>query len=379
MLSLARSVGQSGVTSMNSTATDDPASTWQEPIIYTCGALSIAGDVALSAAVLLEYKYGKWSLPVEQLAWFAVFDIMNVIANMVGEVAIGMACKITAFFLWWGYWSSCFWLAAYAHALHHIFMGWTAVAPWRRERCAYHVLSWCVTPVIFAALIASGEIKGHSDLYNVCGGADLRLGFYLNIPVLIVMAMNGTSFIMVHRHVSRQRRLSATLLGISEADFADLNKRATLWPRFAAYIGVFVATQLPYTVLNLLEGVLHVRVPDPLGAVVTANASLHGLFNFFVYGLSQPWFCGWWRWRMPALPARGSSLASPSERGWQSMQLPSGKSMSAARLRSAEAPVELDAAEEASDGSGAKSKVRWREDTPRWTAHGTADDVSREV
>ena len=277
-------------------------------IVTVCAGLSALGDLVV-IATWRSIVHNSSRNPVVRanfsVRYVAYLAIANLVASSVG-LANGFSgdidpdglCSFLGVVVWWGSWSTWWWTTAIALAFRHCFVSASASASLdlsaTRETIA-HAVCWGApvlqVGVAYVSGNSFGELKGPSHALRNCGfnspDSSDEVPYVFSF-VLVEGALGVLVLANVAAFVSAHRVLSGTVALASEHGLLDEHaaRRVTRlwWPTFTAYISVFVLSQAPGALVNVLAAA-GAPVSDSLAVATDALAYSHGWMNAVVYGL----------------------------------------------------------------------------------------------
>ncbi len=268
--------------------------------LLVSSALSLAGDLIPIVAHGLSHHL-RHSLTARLLTCFAVADAAGQIAILVASLDRHLLdnpsfCTLQAAANWFSVWASWLWTVAFAHAVRHSFMRTIRTphlaaqpgqldAKGRAVEMRWHVVCWLLPLAIVAILAALDQFEkrtstgGHGMPLPVCS-LEPRAATIASTPVFLALAYNVFAFFSVDRLMHQTAHASSEV--IDPATRVALAR--SLRPRFTLYVLIFVVSQTPEVVVDLISSI-DSGLPHRSAALRSAStatmvlAQLHGFFN----------------------------------------------------------------------------------------------------
>ena len=300
--------------------------------------LSIAGDLFLAGTS--SARGGAWrQATVGTLRSMALADLVTSVATAADGEAVralgGAACWIVAALYWYGAWASWMWNAGYAYVVRlclvvdepnssagqhaagqpgpAVTAGLGAVRLGTPTRWLLHTVCWGVPfgLVLLVRLLDDSSFGRASDIQ--CSLRTQTLGAILGFTSLLWVAMLYAAFVFVSVHLMLRRSVESAAKAwngrTSLASLDAVRQRTKVWPRFLAYLLIFLLSQGPGVLWSVLG-----NPPWPIWVRIGIQAlgNLNGFLNAVVYGLTNVAVYRHW---MSLVPCCGRDDAALDSRG----------------------------------------------------------------
>ena len=268
----------------------------------------------------------KHNFSVRFVAYLAIADLISCLVPLSqGHISKHMeehplVCTGMGAAEWWATWASWFWTAVIALAFRDCFVrsrtGGSAAGVQIRPgaELAAHAFCWGAPLALVGLTYASGNRFGGQPVCPILNGtaasdptapcgmcnppADSTFAiaatqaFVVGI-LCIVITCNLWAFLSTHLLLQRFYR-ELDHLGALVTPGGSEPRRVQLWPTFVAYVSVFVGSQAPGAVYDILSGSGVTASSHVVNVLVILGYS-HGSLNAIVYGWSNHAMVAQWR------------------------------------------------------------------------------------
>uniref|UniRef100_A0A7S2MMB5 G-protein coupled receptors family 1 profile domain-containing protein n=1 Tax=Haptolina brevifila TaxID=156173 RepID=A0A7S2MMB5_9EUKA len=320
-------------------------------VIISFASLSCAGDMLVIVTWLSFGSYAT-NFSVRYVAYAAIADVIAsgmCITNQIHAAPTEpLLCSGFAVIQWASNFATWLWTAAIAHSFRKCFLERSAdVKP--GQECLAHLICWLLPFVLISLAIAFGASFGADPRISANasdGQCDWQSSSGLNVvtdvsadliidgSLLSVAAYNCWAFASVSQmmtsasneadHMLRTSMRSTSIeahsvhSGDTTEPLAGTSRRLSLWRPFMAYVFVFIGSQGPGVVWNVVSDARpRMSAPQILLTVFYCLANSHGWLNAIVYGLTNRRLADRWR----QAPALVTTLVCTICRPWHQLRM----------------------------------------------------------